>query len=75
MTASKLSRQRVQAPDGHGSGQVLIVFGLVAWGGQALSRSAPETVERLSLVERTENVEAFYRAGIRGEAFRDFFTP
>jgi len=55
-------------------GVVLIVLGLLAWGGQTLSRFAPDTATKLSLVEKKETVEPVYWADIRGEALWDFFT-
>lgn len=53
---------------------VLIVLGLVAWGGQTTSWFAPRTAEKLSLVEKEETVEPVYWADIRGEALWDFLT-
>jgi hypothetical protein len=55
-------------------GIVLIVLGLLAWGGQTLSRFAPDTATKLSLVEKKETVEPVYWADIRGEALWDFLT-
>ena len=55
-------------------GVVLIVLGLLAWGGQTLSRFAPDTATKLSLVEKRETVEPVYWADIRGEALWDFLT-
>ena len=55
-------------------GVVLIVLGLLAWGGQTLSWFAPDTATRLSLVEKKEAVEPVYWADIRGEALWDFTT-
>lgn len=55
-------------------GIVLIVLGLLAWGGQTLSRFAPDTATKLSLVEKKESVEPLYWADIRGEALWDFLT-
>lgn len=55
-------------------GVVLILLGLLAWGGQTLSRFAPETAERLSLMEAEDTVEQVYWADIRGEALWDFLT-
>lgn len=52
----------------------LIVFGLLAWGGQTISWFAPRTAERLSLVEREDTVEPVYWADIRGEALWDLLT-
>lgn len=53
---------------------VLIIFGLLAWGGQAMARFVPETAERLGLVEAGDAVEPVFWADIRGEALWDFFT-
>ena len=55
-------------------GVVLIVLGLLAWGGQTISWFAPRTAEKLSLVEKEETVEPVYWADIRGEALWDFLT-
>jgi len=55
-------------------GIVLIVLGLLAWGGQTLSRFAPDTATKLSLVEKRESVEPVYWADIMGEALWDFLT-
>ena len=49
-------------------GVVLIALGLLAWGGQTLSRFAPDTATKLSLVEKKETVEPVYWADIRGES-------
>jgi len=48
-------------------GVVLIVLGLLAWGGQTLSRFAPDTATKLSLVEKEESVEPLYWADIRAK--------
>lgn len=53
---------------------VLIVSGLLAWGGQTVSWFAPSTAEKLSLMEGEDTVEQVYWADIRGEAIWDFLT-
>ena len=53
---------------------VLIVLGLLAWGGQGLARFAPTNAARWGLVEEEETVEPVYWADIRGEALWDFMT-
>ncbi len=55
-------------------GIVLIVLGLVAWVGQAISWLAPATAERLTLTESEDGVEAAYYGDIRGEVIWDTFT-
>lgn len=55
-------------------GVVLIVLGLLAWGGQGLSWFAPTTAEKLSLTEGEEKVEPLYWADGQGEALWDFLT-
>ncbi len=55
-------------------GIVVVVFGLVGWGGQTLSLFAPETAARWGLTERADAVEPAYHADIRGEALTDFLT-
>lgn len=55
-------------------GVVLIVLGLLAWGGQGLSWFAPRTAEKLSLTEGEETVEPLYWADGQGEALWDFLT-
>ena len=55
-------------------GVVLIVLGLLAWGGQTLSWFAPNAAEKLSLVETEETVEPVFWADIRGESLWDFLT-
>ncbi len=53
---------------------VLILLGLLAWGGQTVSRFAPGTAEKLSLMEGEDTVERVYWADVRGEALWDFLT-
>ena len=55
-------------------GLALIVLGLVAWLGQAISWFAPATAERLTLTEPEDSVEAVYYGDIRGEALWDTCT-
>jgi len=55
-------------------GIVLIVLGLVAWGGQTVSLVDPKTAARWNLTEAEETVEPAYWADIRGEALWDFCT-
>jgi len=55
-------------------GVVILALGLLAWGGQTLSRFAPDAAARLSLVEKEETVEPVYWADIRGEALWDAVT-
>lgn len=55
-------------------GALLIVLGLLAWGGQGLAWFAPRTAEKLSLTEGEETVEPLYWADGQGEALWDFLT-
>lgn len=55
-------------------GVVLIIFGALAWAGQALSWLAPRTAARWNLAEAEETVEPVYWADIRGEAVWDTLT-
>ena len=55
-------------------GVVLIVLGLLAWGGQGLSYFAPSTAEKLNLTEGEEKVEPVFWADGQGEALWDFLT-
>lgn len=55
-------------------GIVLIVLGLLAWVGQAISWFAPSTAERLTLTESEDSVEAAFYGDIRGEALWDTLT-
>jgi hypothetical protein len=55
-------------------GIVIVVLGLLAWGGQTLTWLSPVTATRLSLVEAEDSVEAVYWADIRGEALWDLLT-
>ena len=53
---------------------VLIVFGLLAWGGQTVSRFAPDVAVSLNLTEGRESVEPVFWADGQGEALWDFLT-
>ena len=55
-------------------GIIILVLGLLAWAGQALSWFAPHTAARLSLTEPEGAVEDVYWADIRGEALWDTWT-
>ena len=55
-------------------GAVLLVLGMVAWGGQTLSWLAPDTAARWSLTEIEDDVEPVFHADIRGEALWDALT-
>jgi hypothetical protein len=55
-------------------GSVLVVLGLLAWGGQSISLMDPTRAARWNLTEAEEKVEPAYWADIRGEALWDFYT-
>ncbi len=55
-------------------GIVILVLGLVGWGGQTISWLAPGTAVSLGLMEAEEDVEPAYWADIRGEAMWDALT-
>ncbi len=55
-------------------GLVILVLGLVAWGGQTISWFAPQAAARWNLTEAEETVEPVFWADVRGEALWDFFT-
>lgn len=55
-------------------GIVVVVFALIAWGGQTISLFAPVTAARWGLTEKQESVEPLYWADIRAEARWDFLT-
>jgi hypothetical protein len=55
-------------------GIVLVVLGVVCWGGQAVSWLAPPTAVRLGLSEAEQDVEPTFWADIRGEAAWDTLT-
>jgi hypothetical protein len=52
-------------------GVVILVLGLLAWGGQVLAWLAPRRAARLGLVEAEASVEPVFWADIRGEALWD----
>lgn len=55
-------------------GFVLIVLGLIAWGGQLLSWAMPDHAVRLGLMEAEADVEPTFWADMRGEAGWDALT-
>ena len=55
-------------------GLVMVLLGLLAWGGQTLSWFAPDTAVRWSLTEDASEVEPVFYADVRGEALWDVFT-
>ena len=55
-------------------GILLIVFGLIAWGGQVLSALTPRIAEKLGLMEPEADVDPVFYADIRGEAKWDSLT-
>jgi hypothetical protein len=55
-------------------GILLIVFGLIAWGGQILSAFAPGIAEKLGLIETEADVDPAFYADVRGEAKWDSIT-
>ena len=55
-------------------GVVLVVLGLMAWGGQTISLVDPTRAARWNLTEAEETVEPAYWADIRGETLWDFYT-
>lgn len=55
-------------------GIVVMVLSLLAWGGQAISWSAPSLAVRWNLMEAEDDVEPTFAADGRGEAFWDIFT-
>ena len=55
-------------------GIILIVFGLLAWGGQVLSAFAPKYAQRIGLMEPEEDVDPAFYADVRGEAKWDSVT-
>jgi hypothetical protein len=52
-------------------GILVVVFSLLAWGGQAVTWLAPTTAAKLSLTEAEGTVEPVYSADVRGEAAWD----
>ena len=55
-------------------GVVMVVLGVICWGGQAISWFAPSTAVRLGLTEAEHDVEPTFWADVRGEVVWDFFT-
>ena len=55
-------------------GILLIVFGLIAWGGQVLSALTPKFAEKLGLIEPEADVDTAFYADARGEARWDSIT-
>ncbi len=55
-------------------GILLIVFGLIAWGGQVLSALTPKFAEKLGLNESEADVDPAFYADMRGEARWDSIT-
>ena len=55
-------------------GILLIIFGLIAWGGQVLSALKPKFATRLGLIEPETNVDTSFYADVRGEAKWDSIT-
>jgi len=55
-------------------GILLIVFGLIAWGGQVLSVLTPKLAEKLGLIEPEADVDIAIYADARGEARWDSIT-
>jgi hypothetical protein len=55
-------------------GILLIVFGLIAWGGQILSALRPRFAEKLGLMEPKADVDIAFYADTRGEAKWDSIT-
>lgn len=55
-------------------GVVITVLALLAWGGQTISRLAPDAAARWGLAEAEEDVEPTFWADIRGEAAWDAVT-
>ena len=55
-------------------GILLIVFGLIAWGGQVLSALTPRIAEKLGLIEPEADIDPAFYADARGEAKWDSIT-
>jgi len=55
-------------------GLIVILLGLLCWGGQTISWLAPGAAERWSLTEGEQTVEPVYFRDIRGEALWDALT-
>ena len=56
------------------AGVVITLLALLAWGGQLLSRLAPERAAALGLCEAEDDVEPAFWADVRGEALWDALT-
>lgn len=55
-------------------GVLLLVFGLIAWGGQVLSAISPKSAEKIGLNELEDDVDPAFYADVRGEAKWDSLT-
>jgi hypothetical protein len=55
-------------------GLILIVFGLIAWGGQVLSALTPKHAQRIGLMELEEDVDPAFYKDAQGEAKWDTLT-
>ncbi|RKZ00446.1 MAG: hypothetical protein DRQ13_00425 [Ignavibacteriae bacterium] len=55
-------------------GILLIVFGLIAWGGQVLSTLTPKFAEKLGLIEPEADIDPAFYADACGEAKWDSMT-
>ncbi len=55
-------------------GILLIVFGLIAWGGQVLSALTPKFATKLGIIEPEAEVDDAFYADVRGEAKWDSIT-
>ena len=55
-------------------GILLIVFGLIGWGGQVLSALTPKFAEKLGFIEPETDVDPAFYADARGEAKWDSLT-
>jgi hypothetical protein len=55
-------------------GVLLLVFGLIAWGGQVLSAISPKSAEKIGLSEPENDVDPAFYADVRGEAKWDSIT-
>jgi len=53
---------------------LLIIFGVLAWGGQMLSALTPKFAEKLGLIEPEADVDTAFYADARGEAKWDSIT-
>jgi hypothetical protein len=55
-------------------GILLIVFGLIEWGGQVLSALTPKFATKLGLIEPEADVDTAFYADVRGEVKWDSIT-